>query len=452
MRIFLFILFFSLCSCSSNQKVQQRGVYLSARYELDPSPNRCTQNTQSETWAVVIGINNYLDNGIPDLTGAAQDAWNFYHYLTHKYGGSVDPRRVKLLINERANKANIDESLGEFLTKACPKDQVIIYFAGHGAPEPDRPDDAFLLTHDSQLNKLVSTALSMNQLPQFLTWRANSAGRLLFIVDACHSGAILFPGSRGFAPVGNKLRAIEQLRAKSLLSSIATVSKNQTGWGVISSSAPDQVSGEGGGDCKIGDHRYVGGVFTCSLLKAINDHSDENGDGKLSYDELFESISSNLSYLRGSAQVPQRSGNLSGQTSIFQTPKFPIPIPPIAERYIKDYSKKPYRPWLWSTLAITTLGTGLALYFQKSANQQTLELNQFLDDNIGTKTKNAYETQSLRKDRWISQSKWSYFSAGLLGITTAGIAFLDWQSRPPPTFEAYQKTPSFYVGTLKETP
>ena len=91
MRIFLFILFFSLCSCSSSQKIQQRGVYLSARYELDTSPNRCINTTQSETWAVVIGINNYLDNGIPDLTGAAQDAWNFYHYLTHKYGGLVDP-------------------------------------------------------------------------------------------------------------------------------------------------------------------------------------------------------------------------------------------------------------------------------------------------------------------------------------------------------------------------
>ena len=329
---------------------------------------------------------------------------------------------------------------------------MIIYFAGHGAPEPDRPDDAFLLTHDSQLNKLVSTALSMNQLPQFLTWRANSAGQLLFIVDACHSGAIIFPGSRGFAPVGNKLRAIEQLRAKSLLSSISTVSKTQTGWGVISSSAPDQVSGEGGSDCKIGDHRYVGGVFTCSLLKAINDRSDEDGDGKLSYDELFESISSQLSHLRGSAQIPQRSGNLSGQKLIFQTPKFPIPIPPIAERYTKDYSKKPYRPWLWGTLTATALSTSLALYFQNSANKQTSELNLFLDDNIGNKTKNAYEAKSLAKDQLVSQSKWSYLSAGLLGLTMGGIAFLDWQTRPPPTFEAYQKTPSFYVGSLKESP
>ena len=395
------------------------------------------------------GINNYQDNGIPDLTGAAQDAWNFYHYLTHKLGGQVDPRRVKLLINERATKANIDEALGEFLTKACPKDQVIIYFAGHGAPEPDRPEDAFLLTHDSKLSRLVSTALSMNQLPQFLTWRANSAGQLVFIVDACHSGAILF-GSRGFAPTGEKLRNIEQLRAKSLLSSISNISKTQAGWGVISSSAPDQLSGEGSRDCKIGEHQYSGGIFTCSLLKALNDASDQNDDGKLSYDEIFESVSEQLSNLRGSTQIPQRSGNLSGQSSLFQAPKFPIPIPPIAERYVKDYTRKPYRPWLWGTLAATTLSSTLALYFQSSANQQTSDLNSFLDNNIGDKTKNAYEAQVLTRDQSLSQSKWSYLSAGLFGLAVGGFALLDWQTRPPQVIEAYQKVPQFYIGVKEQ--
>ncbi len=452
MRFLLLLTLFSFYSCASTQTGRQRGVYLSARYDLDLSPTRCANTNKAETWAVIMGINQYQDTGIPDLSGAAQDAWNFYHYLTHQYGAQVDPRRVKLLINERATKANIDEALGEFLTKACPKDQVIIYFAGHGAPEPDRPDDAFLLTHDSRLDKLVSTALSMNQLPQFLSWRANSAGQLLFIVDACHSGAILFPGSRGFAPVGDKLRAVEELRARSLLSSLSTISKKQAGWGVISSSAPDQLSGEGGSDCKMGEYNYQGGIFTCSLLKAINEGSDQDGDGQLSYDELFDSVSTQLSQLRGSAQVPQRSGNLNGQKTIFTTPKFPIPIPPIAERYIKDFSQKPYRPWLWGTLAATAVSSSLALYFQSSANQQTSELNHFLDNNIGDKTKNTYEAQRLTRDQSVTQSKWSYLSAGIFGLAVGGLATLEWQARPAPVNEAYAQKPQFYVGNSEKQP
>ena len=450
---FIFIL--SICSyilcCTPSNQLGQRGIYLAPNTEIKLGNNICDVQGMKNTWAVVIGVNQYRDPGIPDLKGAAQDAWSFYHYLTHKDGAQIHPARTKLLINEKATKANIEEALGEFLTQACPQDQVIIYFAGHGAPEPDRPDDAFLLTHDTRLSRLVSTALSMQQLPQFLTWRTNSAGKLIFLVDACHSGSIQFPGSRGFTQVSTQERNIEQLRAKSLLKSLSTVSNSQSGWGVISSSAADQLSAEGGRDCQVGEHTYSGGTFTCALLNAIHHSNDKDQDGELSYDELYWAVSHHLTELRGVKQTPQRSGNMSGKEVIFIAPTHPVPIPPLARRYYKDYSARPYRPWIWTSLAAASVSTGLAVYFQSSSNQSTTQLNNFLEDDIGEKTTAVYD--SINQDRlaFQNQSKWSYIGAALLGVSLATLGILEWKTRPPPLEEAYGRPPQFYIGSQRKT-
>lgn len=448
---FIISLIFGLSACTTQHR-GQRGVYLTPNANIQLGTQKCKTDDSKNTWAVIIGVNDYRDPGIPDLTGAAQDAWSFYHYLTHSRGAQVHPLRAKLLINEGATKANIEEALGEFLTQACPKDQVIIYFAGHGAPEPDRPDDAFLLTHDTRLSKLVSTALSMHQLPQFLTWRANSAGKLILLVDACHSGSLQFPGSRGFTQVSDQVNNVEKIRVKALLKSLSTVSNTQSGWGVISSSAADQLSGEGGRDCHVGEHTYSGGTFTCALLNAIHHSNDKDQNGELSYDELYWAVSQHLTDLRGATQTPQRSGNLSGSEIVFVAPTHPVPIPPLASRYYRNYSKRPYRPWIWSTLVATGLSTGLALYFQASANEDTVNLNQFLENDLGEKTLTSYDANIRLRNERVAQSKWSYISAALMGLSLTTLSTLEWRNRPPPVEEAYQSPPKFYVGGVRATP
>ena len=90
---------------------------------------------------MVIGINEYQDEGIPDLDGAVNDAWAFYHYIASPAGGSIPPMRMRLLLNEEATREAVAGALGKFLANACPQDQVIIYFAGHGMPEPERPEE-----------------------------------------------------------------------------------------------------------------------------------------------------------------------------------------------------------------------------------------------------------------------------------------------------------------------
>lgn len=444
--LFILIIFPFVYACTSGVTRIQRGVYIAPQQEVMIGATLCDKEKSPETWSVVIGINKYQDPGIPDLTGAAQDAWNFYHYLTHRDGAKVHPRRTKLLINEYATKVNIDEALGEFLTQACPKDRVIIYFAGHGAPEPDRPEDAFLLVHDTSLSRLVSTALSMNQLPQFLSWRANTAGKLLFFVDACHSGVIQFPGSRGITAVDFNSKDVERLRAHSLLNSLSKVSERQKGWGVISSSASDQLSGEGSGECKVGDQSYDGGLFTCALLNAIHPKYDQNRDGELSYNEIYDSVASYLTAMRGELQTPQRSGNLDDNELIFQSPIRPVPIPPLAERYVKDFSARPYRPWIYSTIAASTLSLGVGLYYQAQANDQSDKLNGYLGDQLMVKSSEGYQAGIQERASLINQSKWSFVGAALLGVALSTLSTLEFKSGPAPVSEVYKAPPEFFVG------
>lgn len=101
-------------------------------------------------WAVIIGIAEYYhstNNGLPNLLFADDDARAFAHTL-HKLGWSSS--HMKLLINEQATQRNIMIALKSWLTKAGPDDQVILFWAGHGYPDPE---DMEIQTVDSCGNR-----------------------------------------------------------------------------------------------------------------------------------------------------------------------------------------------------------------------------------------------------------------------------------------------------------
>ena len=152
-----------IISCGGES--QKRASMGRARYVTQAPPassiQRCVATAPSRPWAVVIGVNAYQDPRIPDLEGAVLDAWNVYHYLISPLGGKIDQRHARLLLNEEATKENVEEALGQFLRGSCPQDLITIYFAGHGAPEPDDPDEPFLLLHNTRLDAMVSTAIAI---------------------------------------------------------------------------------------------------------------------------------------------------------------------------------------------------------------------------------------------------------------------------------------------------
>ena len=93
----------------------------------------------SKYYAVVICIGKYQDDRIPKLKYTTVDAEEMYNILTDPQYGDFPKNQVKLLIDEQATYNNIKSAIGTWLRRNARKDDtVIIFYAGHGAPEDEK--------------------------------------------------------------------------------------------------------------------------------------------------------------------------------------------------------------------------------------------------------------------------------------------------------------------------
>ncbi len=103
-------------------------------------------------WAVVVGVARHADRGLPVTPNAASDARRVYDWLTTV--GGYASRRVLLLTSGGARfldpdapaeqleptRRNLRLALGSWLPRHVrPGDTVLLFFAGQGATNADRP-------------------------------------------------------------------------------------------------------------------------------------------------------------------------------------------------------------------------------------------------------------------------------------------------------------------------
>lgn len=397
----------------------------------------CSESAPSQTWAVVVGINFYEDDRIPDLGGAVNDAWTYYHYLASPTGGGVDAYRLRLLLNDEATRTNVEGALGGFLAGACPQDKVIIYFAGHGAPEPGRPEEAFLLVHDTDVDNLVGSAVSMSRLPDFLAWRAGRAGSLLLLVDACHSGNIQFPGDRGFVP-----KTVNLERASSVAGSLDTLA-TRDGWGAISATGPDQLAGESSASCKLGGQDYAGGIFTCNLVSGLSGAADSDADGTVVLDELFAHVERTVSNASGGQQRPRRSGTLAGTLAMSQSGSLDVEIPRVPERFLVDASPHPLRPWIWTGAALSAGTLVTAGVFNLLANSSAGDANAVP---AGGQSRADYQDRVDDHARDVTLANTTYVVGAALALGTGLLLAWDIFGEAEDADDVYGEDPWFRVG------
>ncbi len=236
-------------------------------------------------WAVVIGVGEYESEDIPDLEFARADAEAVYNFLKSDAAGPFD--EVLYLADEEATGAAMREALFVFLQQADWDDLVVIYYAGHGAPDPMRPDNLYLLPTDSDLNSLGATGFPMWDVKTALR-RQIAAERVLVIADACHSAGTadgdVVGGSDDNAIAGG-------------FSQLFTPSRRL----MMTAADTNEFSLE---DSRWGGH----GVFTHFLLEGLGGHGDMNSDGIVTFTELFDYVASNVRTATDGRQNPQRSG------------------------------------------------------------------------------------------------------------------------------------------------
>jgi Caspase domain len=252
------------------------------RKRISITPDRAA----ADKYAVVVGIARYSDSGggVTSLQFADRDAQEFRDFLLSPDGGSFTKDHVRLLLNEDATAQNVRSAFFTFLTKAQPQDEVVLYVAGHGAPDPNDPRNLYLLTYDTKLNDMGGTAFPMWQLQDVFT-RVLKAKRVVTFADTCHSYG--FSGERARGKKSNNL--VNQYLARFA---------NDSDRAVITASDISQLSYES--DKWGGGH----GVFTFFLLKGLRGEADFNKDGTVTAGELFAYIHDNVDKATGGNQSP----------------------------------------------------------------------------------------------------------------------------------------------------
>jgi uncharacterized caspase-like protein len=222
-------------------------------------------------FAVVIGISQYdhFGQSISNLKYADRDAQSFLEFLKTPAGGGLTDDAVTLLLNEQATTANIRHALFTFLTAAQPQDTVVIYIAGHGAPDPHDPRNLYLITADTKPDDMGGTAFPMWQM-QDVFERVLKANKVITVADTCHSYG--FSGARAEEAGAKGSNLINQYMER-------YASKGQRA--VITASDISESSYE---DAQWGDGH---GVFTYFLLRGLNGEADKNHDGVVTAGELF---------------------------------------------------------------------------------------------------------------------------------------------------------------------
>lgn len=160
------------------------------------APLKVVSNQSSVTsniYAVVVGISDYQDPGIPDLRFADKDAEAFANYLRSSAGGNLDHDHLKVLINQQATMAQFGIALDWLMESAKEGDKVIIYFSGHGDVEKKTlTQPGFLLCWDAPSRVYISGgAFALPMLQEVVsTISVQNKAKVIVITDACRSGKL----------------------------------------------------------------------------------------------------------------------------------------------------------------------------------------------------------------------------------------------------------------------
>lgn len=236
-------------------------------------------------WAVVVGVGEYQNDDIPDLEFAPADARAVKEFLESDAAGPFD--EVLYLENERATAAAMREALFVFLQQADYDDLVVIYYAGHGAPDPGRPDNLYLMPTDSDLGSLAATAFPMWDVKTALR-RQIAAERVIVIADACHSAGTADGQTIGGGESNHIAGGFQGLFTPSRRLMMTAADTNEF---------------------SLEDQRWGGhGVFTHFLLDGLKGAGDSDGNGIVTFTEAFQHVSDNVREATNGRQNPQMSG------------------------------------------------------------------------------------------------------------------------------------------------
>ncbi len=262
-----------------------------------------------KVYFVGIGVSDYQNDDF-DLTYAAVDIRDLTNQLRERYKNLV----VDTLTNRAVTRENVLE-IKQRLLNTSLEDKVILSMSGHGLL--DENFDFYFATHDIDFNNPSEKGVSYDE----LEWLLDSipARKKLFLMDACHSGAVdkeelvafdsekeegMKSGVKKYTYRADILQYDEEFEqgiglqnSFQLMQEMFTNLNRGSGAVVISAAAGDSYAME--------SDEWQNGVFTYSLLEGLRyGYADANNDDKVTVSELRDYVSETVQELTNGLQKP----------------------------------------------------------------------------------------------------------------------------------------------------
>lgn len=243
-------------------------------------------------YALLIGIGTYTSAEVPRLLGPGPDVRSLARVLTERYG--FEPSRVRVLQDQDGTRKAVLDALDQLTEVTHPGDFVFVYFSGHGTSAFDR--DLTLPGLQAQTGALVAAdftrgppatmrqglIVGYQDLRPRLSALDKGGRDVVVVFDACHSA--------------NTARSMVGKKAVPRYFSLGAMefggeAEQAEPWpydGLVYIAAAG--ASEKAQDVQDGRLTYDGqphGSLTDALLRGLAGEANTDGDGLLTYRELF---------------------------------------------------------------------------------------------------------------------------------------------------------------------
>jgi DNA-binding beta-propeller fold protein YncE len=223
-------------------------------------------------FVLAVGIDEYAP-AWPDLRFASLDARRLADALARQEGGMYTRVYTQVLTNREATRERVLAAIGGF-PRMSRNDVLVMFFSGHGVRARAAKGEAsyYFLTANVAKNKVPTSALRWDDLARAV--QTMQAGRVILLLDACHSGAV----SDG---------ASNEKVAAALAGDLGIV---------FASSSGNEYSFE--------NQSWGHGAFTKALLDALAGGADYTKDAVIDWNELQLFVSRAVQDMTGGGQHP----------------------------------------------------------------------------------------------------------------------------------------------------